>query len=246
VNSVDESPEASLAGARAIADAVLFEGYMLYPYRANDPKNRVRWQFGVLAPPAFVAADPSERSSLQSECLVDGGDVEVTVQVRFLQVQRRTVEQSSGDDFVRVDSLDLGAATYLPWDEAVVHESTLAFTMPGRSDCDAARQVRAPAGSEIEELTDEAGAVVGRLVRERLALEAELELTAVVLPGPYGVRRLRLRLTNRTSWRRAEGGGPDRADALRGSLVAAHLLVAVRGGAFISLIDPPEWASEYV
>ena len=35
---------------RKVADAVLFEGYALYPYRASSPKNQMRWQFGVLAP----------------------------------------------------------------------------------------------------------------------------------------------------------------------------------------------------
>src|SRR6202012_5936876 len=78
--------------AHAIADTVLFEGYMLYPYRANDPKNRVRWQFGLLAPPAFAPAAPSERSFLQSDCLLEGSEVQLEVQVRFLQVQQRTVE----------------------------------------------------------------------------------------------------------------------------------------------------------
>ena len=37
--------------ARAVADAVLYEGYLLYPYRASSAKNRSRWQFGVLGPP---------------------------------------------------------------------------------------------------------------------------------------------------------------------------------------------------
>jgi hypothetical protein len=36
--------------ARAIADAVLYEGYLLYPYRASAGKNQCRWQFGVLGP----------------------------------------------------------------------------------------------------------------------------------------------------------------------------------------------------
>jgi hypothetical protein len=38
-----------------VADAVLFEGYLLYPYRASAQKNRLRWQFGVLVPPSFGA-----------------------------------------------------------------------------------------------------------------------------------------------------------------------------------------------
>src|SRR3954453_19185819 len=34
--------------AEAVADAVLYEGYLLYPSRRSSPNNRVRWQFGVL------------------------------------------------------------------------------------------------------------------------------------------------------------------------------------------------------
>ena len=39
------------AAARQVADAVLYEGYVLYPYRASARKNQLRWQFGVLGPP---------------------------------------------------------------------------------------------------------------------------------------------------------------------------------------------------
>ncbi len=34
--------------AKKIADAVLYEGYILYPYRASAIKNRQRFNFGVL------------------------------------------------------------------------------------------------------------------------------------------------------------------------------------------------------
>ena len=51
------------AAARTVADAVLYEGYVLYPYRASARKNQLRWQFGVLAPPAYAAAEGSERST---------------------------------------------------------------------------------------------------------------------------------------------------------------------------------------
>ena len=94
----------SIASALAVADTVLFEGYTLYPYRANDAKNRVRWQFGVLAPPAYIATDPSERDHLYTECLLEGHDVELTVHVRFLHVQQRIVEAARDDgEFVVVD-----------------------------------------------------------------------------------------------------------------------------------------------
>ena len=100
-----------------IADALLFEGYVLYPYRASDGKNRVRWQFGVLMPPDYCVVDPSERGWSQTECLLDGDEAVLSVRVRFLQAQRRTVLDA---DEVEVASLQTDEATYLPWDEAVV------------------------------------------------------------------------------------------------------------------------------
>ena len=44
--------------ARAIADAVLYEGYLLYPYRATSAKNQSRWQFGVVGPPGWTLTFP--------------------------------------------------------------------------------------------------------------------------------------------------------------------------------------------
>ena len=79
--------------ARTVADAVLYEGYVLYPYRASARKNQLRWQFGVLAPPAYAAAEGSERSSMRTEVVADpGGDARVRVRIRCLQVQHRSVE----------------------------------------------------------------------------------------------------------------------------------------------------------
>jgi hypothetical protein len=52
-----------------IADAVLYEGYVLYPYRASSSKNRCRWQFGVLAPRS--SHDEGEPWFSQTECVID-------------------------------------------------------------------------------------------------------------------------------------------------------------------------------
>ena len=76
--------------ARTVADAVLYEGYVLYPYRASSRKNQVRFQWGVLTPRAYSETDGSERWSARTECLVDvGGRREPTilrVRVRCLQM----------------------------------------------------------------------------------------------------------------------------------------------------------------
>ena len=40
----------NFASVEKIAAAVLYEGYILYPYRATAIKNRQRWNFGTLYP----------------------------------------------------------------------------------------------------------------------------------------------------------------------------------------------------
>ena len=78
----------TFAAAERIADAVLYEGYVLYPYRASAAKNQFRWQFGVVAPRA--ARDDAEPSFSQTECLIDPADPapRLSVRVRFLRPRR--------------------------------------------------------------------------------------------------------------------------------------------------------------
>ena len=52
-----------LADARRVADAILYEGYLLYPYRGSARKNQSRFQFGVLMPPAYRDVDDCEPSA---------------------------------------------------------------------------------------------------------------------------------------------------------------------------------------
>ena len=85
---------AHLDQARKVADAVLYEGYLLYPYHQSSQKNQARFQFGVLMPPGYKTVDPSEPSASQTECLLEcADDAQVLVGVRFLQLQRRRVLQ---------------------------------------------------------------------------------------------------------------------------------------------------------
>ena len=76
----------SLDSVRALADTVLYEGYVLYPYRATADKNQVRFQWGVLMPADVVAADPSERSSARTTVVVDGVPGSVSATLRLLRV----------------------------------------------------------------------------------------------------------------------------------------------------------------
>ena len=110
--------------ARAVADAVLYEGYLLYPYRANSRKNQTRWQFGVVGPAGAAAAGIGEDDSLSTQVLVaPRGNPSVSVVVRFLQLQHRGVERDVGDGrFEPVEELVSGSQSWLRWDEAVERE----------------------------------------------------------------------------------------------------------------------------
>jgi hypothetical protein len=229
--------------AREVADAVLYEGYVLYPYRASDAKNRVRWQFGVLVPPAHSASDPSERSWSQTECLVEGPDPQLSIRLRFLQVQRRDVEVSTDQGFQQTAALEAGDAVYAPWDEAVEREVDVAASVADLLEQPSRVPFIVPGGRESELVRLPTGSVAGRLVRETQPLSGLLTMAAEQLPGPYGVVRVRLRVENRTESSTAR---TDRTEALPRSLVAAHTLLSLAGGRFISLLEPPEWARSLV
>jgi hypothetical protein len=74
-----------------IAAALLYEGYLLYPYRPSSVKNRHRFNFGVVYPETYGACHAGvEPSAMRTECLVVGdGATVLDVRVRFLQLTVR-------------------------------------------------------------------------------------------------------------------------------------------------------------
>jgi len=216
---------------RAIADAVLYEGYLLYPYRANSRKNQSRWQFGVLGPPHADARGIGEDDTMSAQMLIDPGpDAALTFVVRFLQLQRRTAERDAdGGGFEPVDELTDGARSWLTWDEAV--ECELSFGSFDEAELAAPRTlpIVVAAGTDIETVDG------GRLVRTRRELRGELTLTAEPDDG-----LLRISLTARNT------GAPaaDRDNAIATSLIGTHVIATVAGGQFVSLLEPPAFAVE--
>jgi len=70
-----------------IANTVLYEGYLLYPYRASALKNQQRFNFGVVVPREANKPESEERWRLQTECLLRGSrDAIVSIRVRFLHL----------------------------------------------------------------------------------------------------------------------------------------------------------------
>ncbi len=220
----------NLDAVRSIADAVLYEGYILYPYRASSQKNQSRWQFGVVMTPGYAATDPSERAYTQAECvLAHAGQPVVHIMLRFLQVQRRTTEGSGQG-----------------WDEAVEREvEVTAGTAALLSD--GVVEEFAIAGGEDREPLDEPGGPDGTgpryAVRRREPLAGAVSVRAIEVPGPWRAVRLQVRVENQT----AVSPVPQRReDALPTALIAAHTIISVSGGEFISMTDPPIWAQPAV
>ena len=99
--------------ARAVADAVLYEGYLLYPYRGTSSKNQSRWQFGVLGPPGAADTGLGEDDALAAQFLVAGAQA-ITLVVRFLQLQHRRAERELGSGgFEPVDELTTPSGSWL-------------------------------------------------------------------------------------------------------------------------------------
>ncbi|MET9211606.1 MULTISPECIES: hypothetical protein [unclassified Nocardia] len=217
-------PTRSRARARAVADAVLYEGYLLYPYRANSAKNQSRWQFGVLGPAGAAAAGLGEDAELSAQCLLAAGArTSITLTVRFLQLQRRAVEDAGG---VPVAELAIGGRSWIGWDEAVECEQRIGPLRPA----DSTARLSIPGGTDVEAIPGPDGTPAGRLVRTREHLDGELQV-AVEPDGRW--TRLSVILRNI--------GAPaaDQPDAMARSLIGAHVIAEVDDGSFVSLLEPP-------
>src|SRR6185503_2150512 len=88
---------------RRIADAVLYEGHVLWPYRRSALKNRERWTFGRLHPQGH-----GEATTLQAQLLLETDRVaRLDVTLRFLHLVERRVHRRTPAGMQPVDTLDV-------------------------------------------------------------------------------------------------------------------------------------------
>ena len=231
-----------------IAEAVLYEGYMLYPYRASAVKNQQRWNFGVLCPRTYAESkNGSEAWSMQTECLLHGDQAtQLRVKIRFLQIINRTVgklphpvselPKDGAFEFQVVDCLEVGGQTFIPWQEAVERKIVVPPQHPGVELLLEALMFEFPSGRELEPLRGENGLVEGVIIREWEELSGSVEIDSKQCSDE--VIKVAVRVHNLTSCEPSQNH--NRADALMYSLVSAHTLLTVEDGRFISLLDPPE------
>lgn len=249
-----------------IARTLLYEGYLLWPYRRSAIKNRRRWTIGGVYPPDFEgAAGSGDAAELICECLLEGDAAPVLeLRVRFLHRVMRQVAVWNGAQLREVDELQVGAEHYLTWDEAVERE--VGVRVDGVAAVgDMIFPIAIPAGRKDEWLIGPGGERAGALVRSWEALEGLLEISVTRLDaelgagpgarpgtgpghGPghwpgrepgHGLYRVRAHLRNRTT-----AAGLDREAALGRTFIAAHLALEAVAGEFVSLLEPPAALAE--
>jgi hypothetical protein len=221
-----------------ITRAVLYEGYILWPYRRTTLKNQQRWTFGGVYPQAFAAeSGGSDRASVRTECLVEAdAGTRVTISIRFLQVVARQVMAAKDDRLAAVDQLTVGTQRFLSWDEAMERECTGTIELTeGAASCTIPVVIEAAHMDEPLRGADKA--LVGSIVRRWESIRAEIAITSN--PRAPRVYRVGVEVKNTTPW-----VGHQRSDAVRHTLASTHTVLRVDHGGFVSLTDPPEALSE--
>jgi hypothetical protein len=201
-----------------IAAAVLYEGYILYPYRATSTKNVQRWNFGTLYPQSYAEAQrPAESFRMVSECLLEAEEnAQIDARVRFLQLARRR------------------SPTSADWEEGIERSTTF--------ECVKLRDIlAAPLHNDFsfhacDTVTHSgmAGESNSRDIFGRMSIRAE--------QIAKGIYKVSVEVVNLTPLQNP--ALQSRNDALLEAFVSAHVLLGVIGGQFVSLLDPPEYLSE--
>jgi hypothetical protein len=231
----------NLTPVEKIANAVLYEGYILYPYRPSAVKNRQRWNFGALCPQSYSQAQAgTEAWTMQTEVLVQGNESSLLdVKVRFLHLLTREIQASVSDsDFQSVPSLEVNGKLFQTWQEATEREVNLSSLNLSETLIQPRRLTFAfPSSHEFESLRDESSSqIVGRVNRIQQGIEGAIEVSAeCVIENAF---KLTIRILNETLF--ADACRKSRDEALMRSFVSTHTIMSVRDGEFISLLDPPE------
>ncbi|MGE4173784.1 MAG: hypothetical protein AB7F41_15040 [Methylocystis sp.] len=235
-----------LDSIKAIASAVLYEGYILYPYRPSSIKNRQRWTFGGVFPKGFD--QQGDASLMETQVLLQGGELTAFhVHVRFLQVVRREVGQltpplqalpNDGNPALTfVASLDVDGRELLAWEEAIEREAALGPLRVADIQHGAlVTPFRFEGARDVEFVRAQDGRIVAALIRTSHTIEGMIEVRALELAPDLW--KLTVRIENVTPLSDPER--QERAAAQLRAFASTHAILTVENGAFVSLLDPPD------
>jgi hypothetical protein len=229
--------------AEQIADAVLYEGYVLYPYRASAAKNRYRWQVGLVTPRGYAEATGADPWFMQTECVaVPEPGATLSVRIRGLHVQERTIEQAPGVEdptWRAVNRLCVGDRELIAWEEAVVREFVRDGLMLDGTRTEWSDTWLLDAACDTEHVYDRSGQLAARIVRRRYPVASTVRIAVDEPRG--GLVKIHVRVENESAC--PARALADRGAAMRQSLAGTHALLAIERGQFVSLLDPPPAAA---
>jgi hypothetical protein len=234
-----------------LVNAVLYEGYILYPYRASAKKNRQRFTFGRVYPEAYAAEqNGAEPCSMQTECLVEGfPSAALEITVRFLHPMTRDVGELSvpmaempaannPDFFHVVPELVVNGEHHASWQEAVERAVPIsAVTLEELLGESREIPFEFHASRSLEPIRDPEGMIAGVIVRRQEAVRGFIELSAA--PVDLAVTKIGVRVVNQTPAPH-NGFDDDKDEIVMRTFASTHTILHVKDGAFLSLIDPPE------
>lgn len=237
-----------LEQVKEVANAVLYEGYLLYPYRQSAIKNRTRWTFGAVYPREYSEASGGiEPWTMHTECLVAGqaDDIVLDITVRFLHLLVRTVVQTEPvqDERIETYASEWGLASRFanePLQEGIEREvSALDVSLSDLLSHPRRITIEFPSVHMVEYPTQEG---MSEVIREQQALAGAFILTAE--PVDTNLFRLSIEIENTTPGTNAVTSRRD--VVLLQSFVSTHTILYVRQGSFISLLEPPEELQAFV
>ncbi len=224
-----------------IANAILYEGYMLYPYRPSSVKNHQRWNFGVVYPRNYSEAQQgSDPWYTRTECLVKGSaQTGMTVKVRFLQAILRTVRdvQTSASSLASSEA-KLSAAP--AWQEGATRDAIVEASFNQLMNASVNRALDWPSEA-TESLCDADGQLPHMIVRTQESISGRITLNA----SRFNEQLYKITLEVANEGSVADPGTARRDSALMRSLLSAHSILSLERGEFVSLLDTPEELKEY-
>jgi hypothetical protein len=239
-----------------IVEAVLYEGFILYPYRPSSKKNRQRFTFGRVYPHGYsVAQKGAEPCVLRTQCLTncEGDRARIEVTARFLHVTAREVlvlPAPLPDLPAALDTASLQVAPelqveeqrYSTWQEAVERAVNLpALYLHQVCDAPCSWPFHFPSSNTLEPIRNSQGSIVGLIRRQQAALAGAIELTAQRLDPQ--VIRISAEIVNQTPISERELENQDAV--LMRTFTSTHTILHVEGAEFVSLMDPPPALHEF-
>lgn len=231
-----------------IVNAVLYEGYILYPYRSSAKKNRQRFTFGRVYPETYsLSQNGAEPFVIQTECLMRTRTETPTLNVsmRFLHPMAREVAapstsqsgpaKSGEPSFQMVSELRVDGNLFQTWQEAVEQEvKPDPLRLLWRSPCRSSFPFGFPSSRASEPIRDPDGRTAGMILRRQQELAGVVEIATEFLEPEFF--KVTVRVLNRTPV--VDSDLNDQNEILMRTFVSTHTILQVEGAEWISPTDP--------